>query len=99
MENPVPGEPVVNSSDMSDVKVVFFASLRESVGIGETLVSAHSLSSLIDALRKQLDAKAIAALTAENVRVAINQTLVEEGGNPILSGGEEVAFLPPVTGG
>ena len=89
----------MSNSNNTDVKVVFFASLREAVGIGETLVSAHSLSSLIDALRTQLDATAIAALTAENVRIAINQTLVEEGDNPSFSGGEEVAFLPPVTGG
>ena len=81
------------------VKVVFFASLREAVGVSEIQVSANSLSSLIDSLRVQLSATAIDALTAENVRIAIDQTLLEEGDNPILNGDEEVAFLPPVTGG
>ena len=81
------------------VKVIFFASLREAVGIGETEVSADSLSSLIESLRGRLDNAAIEALTAENVRIAIDQTLLEEGANPLFKGGEEVAFLPPVTGG
>ncbi len=81
------------------VKVVFFASLREAVERSEIQVSANSLSSLIDSLRVQLSSTAIDALTAENVRIAIDQTLLEEGDNPILNGDEEVAFLPPVTGG
>ena len=94
--NQAPGESVMSSDS---VKVVFFASLREAVGMAELEVKAHSLSSLIDDLRGQLNASAIDALTAENVRIAIDQTLLEEGDNPTFNGGEEVAFLPPVTGG
>ncbi|MGB1686261.1 MAG: MoaD/ThiS family protein [Pseudomonadales bacterium] len=37
------------------------------------------------------------ALTAENVRVAVNQELVK--GNPRVKPGDEIAFFPPVTGG
>ena len=39
-----------------------------------------------------------AALTAENVRIAVNQEFID-GEAAELRSGDEVAFLPPVTGG
>ena len=82
---------------MKKVRVIFFASLREEVGRDEVAVQATSLNELIDELRRQLSETAMIALTAENVRVAVNQMLVE--GVVDLRPGDEVAFLPPVTGG
>lgn len=82
---------------MKEVRVIFFASLREETGCDEVMVQATSLNELLDGLRRQLSEAAIIALTAENVRVAVNQTLVD--GVVDLRPGDEVAFLPPVTGG
>ena len=79
------------------IKVVFFASLREAVGHSEMEISASSTNGLMTVLREQLSADALTALSAENIRIAVNQELIE--GDVDLVQGDEVAFLPPVTGG
>lgn len=82
------------------VRVLFFASLKEITGTAELQVSlpeAVSLAELIERLAGDLPDNATAALAAENVRVAINQTLTS--GPARVAPGDEVAFLPPVTGG
>ena len=82
---------------MSEVCVKFFASLRDEVGLAETEVAAGSVAELIGALKGMLGPDKTAALEAENVRIAVNQSLIS--GECRLSPGDEVAFLPPVTGG
>jgi molybdopterin converting factor subunit 1 len=85
---------------MTNVEVLFFADLRESVGRERIEVragSAPSVSGLLRHLGDLLGAQASAALTAESVRVAVNQELIS--GDVVLAPGDEVAFLPPVTGG
>ena len=83
------------------IRVLFFASIREAVGTSE-LELEHS-DELVDvaALRSQLlaanDQSWAAALTADNVVLAVNQDVVEPD-HP-LRDGDEVAFFPPVTGG
>lgn len=83
------------------IAVRFFASLRDAVGTAEVSLAAPTLPPDLDALlgvlRERLDGDAYAAITAAAVRIAVNQTLVE--GNTALAAGDEVAFLPPVTGG
>ena len=82
------------------VRVLFFASLRDEVGTGELEVSLQAktgLAEFIARLGEHLPAGALAALEAENVRIAVNQDLIT-GDRPIQPG-DEVAFLPPVTGG
>ena len=86
------------------IRVLFFASLREAVGRSECRIPLHSdngsafgLDGLMAELKGRLDAPAYAALVAENVRIAVNRELVE--GAVDLQAGDEVAFLPPVTGG
>ena len=82
------------------VRVLFFASLRDEIGTGElevTLAEATGLAEFIAGLGEDLPAEALAALRAENVRIAVNQELVAAD-RPIRPG-DEVAFLPPVTGG
>ena len=41
----------------------------------------------------------MAALDPPEVRVAINRRLVHDGEESVLAAGDEVAFMPPVTGG
>ncbi len=86
------------------IRVLFFASLREATGRSECRIpllpatgSATGLDRLMAELKDRLDAGAYAALLAENVRIAVNRELVE--GAVDLQAGDEVAFLPPVTGG
>ena len=86
------------------IRVLFFASLREAVGRSECRIplqsdngNAWGLDGLMAELQARLDASAYAALVGENVRIAVNRELVE--GAVDLHAGDEVAFLPPVTGG
>lgn len=79
------------------VKVLFFASLREEVGVAEVQVDARNPAELITALRAKLGAEAVQPLEQENVRIAVNQVLVQQ--DVVFAAGDEVAFLPPVTGG
>ncbi|MEM8768927.1 MAG: molybdopterin converting factor subunit 1 [Pseudomonadota bacterium] len=82
------------------VRVLFFASLRDEVGTGELEVSlpaSTGLRDFISRLGEHLSSDALDALRAENVRVAVNQDLIS--GELQINPGDEVAFLPPVTGG
>ncbi len=83
------------------IAVRFFASLRDAVGAADLSLAAPllpaDLHALMELLRDRLDSEAYAAIAAGAVRIALNQTLIE--GNPTLAAGDEVAFLPPVTGG
>jgi molybdopterin synthase sulfur carrier subunit len=55
------------------------------------------VSTLWRHLEQTLPANAIAALRASGVRIAVNQEMIEH--NAALAPGDEVAFLPPITGG
>ncbi|HBF64029.1 MAG TPA: molybdopterin synthase sulfur carrier subunit [Gammaproteobacteria bacterium] len=79
------------------VSVKFFAQLREVTGTEGVQVNALDLDGVFIELAKLYPEEVIAQLRGDNVRVAINQELVN--GNPALTAGDEVALLPPVTGG
>ena len=83
------------------VRVLFFASLREAVAadaLDVELPPAATLRDLKAALTRQLGAAAAGALGNDEVRVAVNQEMAQ-GVDAALKAGDEVAFLPPVTGG
>lgn len=82
---------------MVKVTVVFFASLRDGLGQDRLLIEANSVAALLDTLKQQLSSEHFALITAPSVRIALNHDLVE--GDCLLQDGDEVAFLPPVTGG
>ena len=82
------------------VRVLFFASLRDAVGVDEVSLPIGeplAFDRFMAELKTALSAGAYAAICGENVRVAINQELVD--GVKSVSAGDEIAFLPPVTGG
>ena len=79
------------------VSVKFFAQLREVTGTEGVQVNALDLDGVFIELAKLYPEEVIVQLRGDNVRVAINQELVN--GNPALTAGDEVALLPPVTGG
>ena len=79
------------------VTVKFFAQLRETAGSESVEVAATDLEQLYTVLEQLLGSDISVQLRAENVRVAVNQSIVSV--NTTLRAGDEVAFLPPVTGG
>ena len=82
-----------------NVNVRYFASIRETLGAGESLTVAPgaTVSRVRDVLilRGGLHASALARGRA--LRCALNQVLCDESA-PVAEGAE-VAFFPPVTGG
>ncbi len=84
------------------VRAFFFASLREAVETDALDVDIGEGASLIDVRRRlaaRLREDQMAALDAADVRVAVNRRLVHDGEAPALAAGDEIAFMPPVTGG
>ena len=84
------------------VRAVFFASLRETVKtdvLDADVADGASLDDLRRYLARRLGAEQMAAIDAADVRVAVNRRLIHDGEAAVLSAGDEVAFMPPVTGG
>ena len=82
------------------VKIVFFASLREKLGVNSVdlqISDSSSVSSLISQLADQHSAEWLAILTAVNIRIAVNQNIISEDISVV--DGDVVSFFPPVTGG
>ncbi len=83
------------------MKLLYFAWIRERIGVAEEEVSAPAevvdVSSLLDWLAGRGPGYAAAMADRQLVRVAINQDYARDG-DP-LSDGDEVALFPPVTGG
>lgn len=82
---------------MSRISVLFFASLKDEMGIDEVSLDSNNLSDLMDQLKSQFGEDQVSGLFADNVRIAVNKELIE--GDYNFSDNDEVAFLPPVTGG
>ncbi len=82
------------------VKILFFAGLRETLGVGSESMPLPAEIGTVGALRDALAARGgvwSALVTTKNLRVAVNQQMV--GLDAALRSGDEVAFFPPVTGG
>lgn len=80
------------------ITVLFFAQVRELVGIDTLTVSADCQT--VDTLRQALCERGerwALALEPGRLLAAVNQSLVAM--NHQLHTGDEVAFFPPVTGG
>ncbi|TCL96796.1 molybdopterin synthase subunit MoaD [Rhizobium sp. PP-WC-2G-219] len=86
---------------MRDVRLVYFAWVRERIGVGDeivslpdTVVTAGDLIAFLKTRGEDYEA----ALEHENViRVAIDQEHVEH--DEALGSAREIALFPPMTGG
>lgn len=78
------------------LKLVFLGRLEDAAGAPELAVAP---ASSLDAVLADLDPALAAALSGERVRLALNGTLVADRGALTLRDGDELAFLPPVSGG
>ena len=96
----------MTSVQQISVTVMFFASLREALGDAVTveIEDGADIQALKAALKEALktaaetNAESIDALEDPEVRVAVNQTLMTTA-DVRLAAGDEVAFMPPITGG
>jgi molybdopterin synthase sulfur carrier subunit len=77
------------------VRVRLFAAYREAVGARELEIPLHAASTLADLT--ELLAARIPSLRTTRGLVALNQTYVTT--DVELHDGDEVAFIPPVSGG
>lgn len=81
------------------IEVLYFASLREQLGIAGEAVewrSGETIASLAQRLADGHERGAEALLDA-SIRAARNQRVA--AGDEAIDDGDEVAFFPPVTGG
>ena len=81
------------------VRVLFFASLREALGAGESLSCSPEIAT-VGALRDHFIQRGEPwqmLATTRNLRAAVNQSMVTM--DAAVNDGDEVAFFPPVTGG
>jgi molybdopterin synthase sulfur carrier subunit len=83
------------------VTLLFFASLRESLGLSREQVAlpagTATVASLVEALRSRGEGWSDAFALGKPWRVAVNQRMADLA-TPVKPG-DEVAFFPPVTGG
>ena len=83
------------------MKILYFAWVRQRVGLGEETVDlpdgVRTVAELIEWLKTRDEAYANAFADLRVIRAALNQSLVSL--DTPLSGAREVAFFPPVTGG
>ncbi len=82
-----------------NLKVLYFASIRETLGLSQESVQTHTKT--VGELRLELSQRGglyKEALSSDKViRTALNQNMCFESEQ--LIEGAEVAFFPPVTGG
>ncbi|MEO0031908.1 MAG: hypothetical protein RIS94_1666 [Pseudomonadota bacterium] len=76
-------------------KLVFLGRLEDRAGMPELAVAPGPL----DQVLATLDPALAVELLGERVRLALNGQLLAESGAVILDDGDELAFLPPVSGG
>ena len=82
------------------VRALFFGRLSDVAGMAETIVELPNGEMDVEAFRSLVarsNTELANQLTTPSVRVVINQSMVLPGA--IVRDGDEVAFLPPVSGG
>lgn len=82
------------------VKLLFFASLRETLGVSAEAWPLPGDMVEVASLRAFLAERGspwTVLLDDKNIRVAVNQVMA--GADSPIVDGDEVAFFPPVTGG
>ncbi|MCK9283995.1 MAG: molybdopterin converting factor subunit 1 [Rhodocyclaceae bacterium] len=82
------------------VKVLYFAGLRETLGLASESVALATATATVGGLRDQLVARGAEwqpLAATRNLRAAVNQAMCSF--DAPVADGDEVAFFPPVTGG
>ena len=80
------------------VKILYFASLKEALGLSGETIDLPAGATTVGSLRDWLVGHGRAQLaTAKNLRCAVNQDMAKLDAE--IKEGDEIAFFPPVTGG
>jgi molybdopterin synthase sulfur carrier subunit len=82
------------------VKLLYFASLRESLGTASEEINLPPQVADVAALRSHLSGRGEPwqlFTHNKNLRAAVNQDMADDGASVV--DGDEIAFFPPVTGG
>ena len=80
---------------MTTVTVLYFASLRDAAGVSSEVVETNAND--LRALYGELQSLHGFVLTVDRLRVAVDGAFVNW--NDAVCSGNEVAFIPPVSGG
>jgi molybdopterin synthase sulfur carrier subunit len=75
--------------------LMFLGRLADAAGGAELSVEPGVLEEVLGTLAPEL----AVALLDERVRIALNGELIGRSGGIVLADGDELAFLPPVSGG
>jgi molybdopterin synthase sulfur carrier subunit len=82
------------------IRILYFAALREAVGIGYEEFAPIAGALTVAELRDRLVDRGgswSALAEGRSLRVAVNQRMAQPAS--VVRDGDEVAFFPPVTGG
>ncbi|MCY3680846.1 MAG: molybdopterin converting factor subunit 1 [Gemmatimonadetes bacterium] len=80
-----------------NIKVLFFASCRDLIGTGESEMTLPDGATVTDLISKLASEQARFTDMAPSLMVSVNQAYVERDAE--LRDGDEIAFIPPVSGG
>jgi molybdopterin synthase sulfur carrier subunit len=78
------------------IRLVFLGRLEDAAGAAERLVDA---AGSLKAILAGLDTDLAEVLSGERIKLALNGALVSDRTGLALKDGDELAFLPPVSGG
>ena len=82
------------------ITVLFFAKLREDVGVSSLempLADIQTIGDVVNSLGNAYGVLMSQALAAPNIIMACNHDVVEK--DHVVMDGDEIAFFPPVSGG
>jgi molybdopterin converting factor subunit 1 len=79
------------------VRVLYFGIVRERIGVREETLDLPASSSVEDLLRTLAERHAAFGAGVASLRVAVNEEYVDS--TAALSDNDEVAIIPPVSGG
>ncbi len=92
---------VMWSKPMTDIKLVYFAWVRERVGVAEEIIDVPenilTVAALAAWLSQRDEGYASAFENPKLVRAAIDR--VHAKPQDVIAGAREIAFFPPMTGG
>ncbi len=85
---------------MSQITVLYFAGVREALGVSSEPVALDALRApTLDALWEHLCARhPKLAPWRPHLRLAVDESFVSDGAHPLLAG-QNIALIPPVSGG
>lgn len=79
------------------INVLFFARLKDQIGQEKIQLENDVVGKTVTEIRQQMIEQGMTALQDSSIRIALNQTFCND--DAIVQTGDEIAFMPPVTGG